>query len=500
MTAPQTMQSPPEPPRAVAPERLAFMERLSDRLNPIFLRELQQAFNARAFLGVIGAALACILLLGLLVALRADQSFASGREVFLAVMFVLTPVMTVVLPMQAFNSMQHELREGAVDQLLMSELSPRRIVRGKLMAAGLLTLVFLSVVAPMLAITYLLRGIDVATIAICLVFTLLFAIAAAAVGMAMGALTMIKPLQALARVGVSLVLAGLTIGVMASLYEVVRELSRMRASQLEELVGLGVGVAVGIVLMSLVAAAVLTHPYENRSTPFRVFPFAVGLLAYGLASWLSPAHIAEFSIMWALVASVGAAPFFMGALTEQPGLSPRVRTLVPRNRILALLSVPFLPGSDRGLWFVMAFLAAVGVPAIVLSYGTTPHGPFSPLGLRRILAMILCYVWIWACVLRIVRGDAPGQRARVRAFAFLLMLFAIACAGPAVVDLARSGQVLRWDWHHLMNPFFTLDRAGRRDASLMALATIAGVLLLVRVPKLMRGVREVLEASRARAG
>lgn len=482
---------------ASQPERQSFAERLGDRVNPIFLRELQQAFNARAFLGVIAAAMAAIFLLGLLVALRADRAFENGREVFLPVMMVLTPVMTMMLPMQAFNSMHHELREGAVDQLLMSELTPRRIVRGKLMAATLLALIFMAVFAPMLAITYLLRGIDVATIAVCLGFTLLFALAAASVGMAMGAVTMIKPLQQLARVGVSLALAGLTIGVMASLFEAARQLSRLRGSDFDAMIAIAVGLVAGIALMNMIAAAVLTHPYENRSTPFRVFPFALSLLAYGLVWWLQPTYIREFAFVWALVAGVGAAPFFIGALIEVRSLSPRVRTLVPRNRVLALMSAPFLPGSDRGLLFVLLFLGAIGSAAVAVTARSGWSLPFP--GAEIMMGMMLCYVWIWACVLRILRGKAAGPRPRVRALAGLLGLFALACAGPAIFDLATKGEVNHWSWYHLLNPFFTLDRSdGRSIDSLRVLAWISGVLFLVRLPGMSSGVREVWEASRAR--
>lgn len=473
---------------------LSRSERLSDRVNPIFLRELQQAFNARGFIGVIAVALAAIFFIGLMVALRADRAFEGGREVFIPVMMVLVPVMTMVLPMQAFNSMQHELREGAVDQLLMSELTPRRIVRGKLLAAALLALIFIAVFAPMLAVTYLLRGVEVGTIGICMGFTLLFALAAASVGMAMGAVTMIKPLQQVARVGVSMALAGLTIGVMGSLYQVVRDLSRIGGSDREALITTAVGLVVGIVLMNMIAAAVLTHPHENRSTSFRVFPFAVTAVGYGVAYWLQPTLVGEFALAWAVVASAGAAPFYVGALTEVPHLSPRVRTLVPRNRLLALLSVPFLPGSDRGLFFVLLFLLVLGGgagAALGASRGSLPQF------FVDVVPMVLCYVWIWACVLRLVRGDAGGQRARIRAIASLLALFALACAGPAIFDLATLGEIDQWGWHHLLNPFFTIG--GRRGADPRpALYVLAVGMLLLRARGMVRGAREVLEAADAR--
>lgn len=490
-----------QPPQA---ERLSRTERWSDRVNPIFLRELQQAFNGKAFVGVIFGSMAAIFLIGLMIALRADQAFENGRDVFIPVLMVLTPVMTMVLPMQAFNSMQHELREGAVDQLLMSELSPRRIVRGKLLAAALLALVFMATFAPLLAVTYLLRGIDVFTIGVCLLFSFLCALGAAAVGMAMGAITMIKPLQQVARVGVSAGLAGLTLVVMGNAWGIVRDVSRLSStSDQQALVATAVGIAVGVVLMNLIAAAVLTHPYENRSTPFRVFPFGLTVVAYGMAWWMgSPRDVTEFAWIWALACCLGGLPFFIAAVTESRTLSPRVRTLVPKNRLLALVSTPFLPGGDRGLLFALVLGVCVfGLAGLMLRIPGAPP----PSWMSRIMpmsGMVCCYVWIWVCVLRGLRGNAPGQKPRVRAIIGVVLLFILACAGPAIFDLATHGQIVGWSWPHLMNPFFTIGgRIVNSDhpEALPVLALIALVCLVWRLPGMLAGVKEVLEASRARS-
>ena len=64
------------------------------------------------------------------------------------------------------------------------------------------------------------------------------------------------------------------------------------------------------------------------------------------------------------------------AITEGKTLSPRVRTLVPRNRILALLAIPFLPGSDRAMLFMLLFGGCVfGLNYGVWSYagGSLPN-------------------------------------------------------------------------------------------------------------------------------
>lgn len=483
-----------------APSGLPLGERLSDKCNPILLRELQQMFGGKAFTATIVLVMLAVFLIALTIMLqREDMPRQPGRDVFVAVMMVLAPILLLVLPMQAFNSMQFELREGAIDQLLMSDLKPRQIVRGKMQAAALVIFAFLGAFAPLLAMTYLLRGIDVTTIALALGLGVLAALAASSLGMAMGAVTAIKPLQQIARVGVSLGLGAITVGAMAGLFELVSELSRASARfEWEPFVAIGLAFVIGIVLTGMIAAAVLTHPYENRSTPFRVLPFVVGALAIGLLAWLVEVrYFDEACPVVAVIIMICGIPFLMGAVTEAPALSPRVRTLVPRNRGLALLAAPFLPGGDRGFLFVLAFL---GMNVVVAGLLPWLHGVLPRRNISYFVGGLACYLIIYMSVMRTLRGGGQGQRPRIRGIVGTILLLVLACAVPLVHDIARFGHV-RWNWAHLLNPFFTISEFESRAKVevLLVLAAFAALFVVLRLPGMWRGVREVLEASRARA-
>ena len=71
---------------------------------------------------------------------------------------------------------------------------------------------------------------------------------------------------------------------------------------------------------------------------------------------------------------------------------------------------------------------------------------------------------------------------------------------PLVHDIARFGNV-RWNWAHLLNPFYTISEFDHRarPQMLFVLAGIAALFVVLRMPGMWRGIREVLEASRARA-
>ncbi len=474
------------------------LERWSDRLNPILVRELQQAFSTRSFLFVIGLALAAILVFALVVALQGEEVVGDGRDVFTAALMVMAPVLMLTLPMQAFNSMQIELREGAIDQLQMSELTPRRIVRGKMLAVGVLIAMFLGVFAPLLAVTFLLRGVDAPTIALSLALGVLFALGAAAVGMAAGAITAIKPLQQLARVGVSFALAAMTIGSIGAMYDLVRDVSR---SNLDEILATVAGLVVGIVFMGQIGAAILTHPYENRSTPFRVFALGTTLLGF-LMVWAlgRPTDYAEGGAGVMLSVTVAMIPFAIAWVTEPRDLSPRMRTLVPKNRWLALFSAPLMPGSDRGLLFMVVLWAVTGAGMFALP-GLYGHSPNTRM--LRLVCLFASYVLIYSVLMRRFRGAGPGPRPRIRAISLTALALTLACVLPLLFDLFAHGSLERWHIGHVLNPFFTIGDLGfssRSEGVAVGLAGVALLLLLTRVRGMVAGVREVLEASRARRG
>jgi len=55
--------------------------------------------------------------------------------------------------------MASELEDGTFETLSLSTLSPGPILVGKLSDAALQLIVYLSVIAPCIALTYLLRGV-----------------------------------------------------------------------------------------------------------------------------------------------------------------------------------------------------------------------------------------------------------------------------------------------------------------------------------------------------
>lgn len=474
---------------------------LSDHLNPIVVREVQQALKGRAFsLSVLGAAIA-VVLIALVVAADYDV-YTSGRHAFDAGLMVLVPLLLFVVPMGAYRSMRLELRGGILEQLLLSELRPGRIVVGKLAAGMVQFALYLAVISPLLATSYLLNGVDVPTLLLSLLFAALFCLCAVAFGISSAAQAILPAMQGFASLAVAL---GLGIGCAMLMGFVgsgafARSLSWLvRSDYLWTTVSaIALGSLLSCLLSGLTAAVFLAHAHENKSTGFRVTLAAIVAIAYGWILAFVPAGDRDEAIVVGAVAlligSTIAAVFYV---TEQDVLSPRVRAHVPKNALLAVLAAPFLPGRHRGYLAYLLQVAWIAAFAFLL----WPAAGRMPTEGEHFAIGVACYGVIYLALGKAVRGLLPastqGNHLGRFAVPFLIFLF---CVLPVMFDVLTGG-VHQWHIGHVLNPFWTLaeivDRH-RHIATLQGLGILAGIALLLQVRSLVGGVTEVLAAARNR--
>jgi hypothetical protein len=135
----------------------------SERLNPILVKEVRQALRGpnfrRAYLLVLGVA-GAFGVWALLSGYSYGGSQDIGRRLFSAQFIALSIGLCALLPVQAYQTLGTEREEHTLELLLLSGLSPARIVNGKLVSVLAQGLVLLSAFLPLLALSYLLRGVD----------------------------------------------------------------------------------------------------------------------------------------------------------------------------------------------------------------------------------------------------------------------------------------------------------------------------------------------------
>ncbi len=493
--------SPPD----LAPGR---WQRWSDWLNPILVREVQQAVKGRAFAVTVWLALVIAVAIAAHVASH-YQPGRSGRDAFHAGFATLMPLLVFVVPMQAYQSMRLELRSGIVEQLLVSRLRPLHILFGKLQAAMVQFVVYVAVMAPLLATSYLLRGVDVPTIAISLGFALLACLTATAVSVSSAAQAVLPGMQTMASLATAFGLgmaAFACVGFIGSGEYAGAIGFLLRSPQFwAVMTAILLAAAVAITMSLLVARSFLVHAFENKSTGFRVLLFVLPLLAIGwVLVFLEPANWERVlpPITYGLLV-VGIA-FALMMVTEQRELSPRLRAHAPKSTLTGLLAAPFLPGRDRGAaCFCLFVLVLTGVwlawPAAASSTWTADMQR----GITRLGAMTLAYALAWLTLGRWLRGRLPATvQGNHLARLLVPVAFFLAMLVPALFDVFARQSVGQWHLGHLLNPVWTIEEfafaESRWPMAQVPVWIAIAVGLALQLPALLGGVREVLAAGAAR--
>ena len=134
----------------------------SDWVNPILVKETRQALKSRQFswtlmlLTIVILAWSVLAIVGMIPSIYYNSS---GAGMLIGYAIILIVPALIVIPQSTFRSMASELEDGTFETLSLSTLSPRHILVGKLSVSALQLIVYLSVIAPCIALTYLLRGI-----------------------------------------------------------------------------------------------------------------------------------------------------------------------------------------------------------------------------------------------------------------------------------------------------------------------------------------------------
>ena len=148
---------------------MSIIQKLRDlELNPVLVKEVRQSVRSMQLLGVL-----VLLLLGLLASsllflgyqtidLRDNSTL--GQGFFIMVMIILM-VATAFTASAMFYRHYREREPSHYDLLYITTLTPGRIARGRYMAGVAMTSLVLSLGLPFLTLSYLLRGIEMSSIA-----------------------------------------------------------------------------------------------------------------------------------------------------------------------------------------------------------------------------------------------------------------------------------------------------------------------------------------------
>jgi hypothetical protein len=484
----------------------ARVQAFDDRLNPILVKEVRQALRGRYFRALFWLTLGVATLVGLSVTAQfgvRNLSESAGQAFFMVMFACLTAAVQGFTPFSAFLSTSAEWDENTHDLLVLSNLRPRQIVYGKLLSALVQALLYYSTFGPFLVFAFLLNGVDLRVIAVTLAGSMAVCTCLTLLGVATASLSPAKAPRILlmALFGVALMIAwGMSLsfaGVLMESPQILRE-----PMALTFVAGFVCTALFAGAFFAALAVARLSHDEENRSSGMRVLSAALVFAAAAWGAWLN-GRFGEHEPIWALQLGVMAplALMWLFFLTEPENLGRHVEQHVSRRPLLAWLTLPFLPGGGRGaLLMAVHMLAALAGAALAL--WLDPPSEIESLRTLMVIVAFYAYAWVYlAAPAAIASWFVTSTRGRIVARMAILTLAPLVLLGPPLVGLLFG--IPSWiDFLHPFNPVWAAVHIVERDMDPVVALTLLwlafGVALLVNVPRITRGVVEVLAASRRR--
>ncbi len=479
---------------------------LSERVNPIVVKEVRQSLKSRQFTISFGLTLIVAIgwtILGISVMVPRIYYMPAGLPLLAGFFSILNLPLMVIIPFGTFRSLASETDDSTFELLSISALSAKQIVYGKMASACVQIVLYLSALVPSIVLTYLLRGVGLGAILFFLGLTIAFSIFETALALLLAAIASTRMIQNLTSVAA---LAGLLMGFFIwTTYLLSAGLTDfgegiLIPNSLHYLFVLAV-TSILLVALSLIlraAAAAIDFPSENNSSPLRtriillttltLFWSMMALVAFQVAE---PATVMCYGM--AIVLSV-----FGALMTGERGvISPRAQRGLPKTFAGRVFMTWFYPGAGLGYIYILSLYAAVVVTLIVFDiYFEYPNA----LGDLSIV-IAGCYCWCFMAIylglnrllMMMIPKQMPGRMLGAVTLLAVTMLFTHLL--PLLVAYYTNNYgTVTYAWHQSANVLWTLIEADDRRTFNLGTSTILITLCAVGIfgLNLLLSMRDVL--------
>lgn len=498
-----------------APARPALLERASDWLNPILVKETKQSLKSRQFVATFFLMLIAAWLIsvfGIVMAGAGVEHRKVGGTFFFAYYVVLSVAIFLIVPFGAFRSLLSERDQFTWEVLSITTLKPRQVVWGKLASAVVQLFIYYSAITPFIAFAQLLKGIDIPAIAFVLLFSMVWSIVLTLAALTASTFGSQKYWQVFLTLGI---LGGLLMSLFTALQMVAGGMNIGFGFDEREFwwalaVMLSFMGAYGMLLLQ-VAIAQLTFDADNRSSGIRLasagifwlaLAWLAGMLLFGGTGGL-PAVTGSILDGWLVAFTIVAGLHWFAtglfAATEPDVLSRRVRRDIGRLGLLRIAAAPFVPGGGRGFVFLLfhaSILLAFVAGAAVLQGSVADTTIRFAVGFWCYLVM---FVGLGAAISRFARsisGDFRPAHARV----LTVLLLALASILPQTLYFLERirANPNEHPLYFVTDPFSTLFRliegrlpAPQSNVLLLVLLAGAAVCIALNLRAMLSGLLDV---------
>lgn len=343
------------------------------RINPFTIKELRQLTRAKAISGTLVTFLFACLAICYIVPVNAGINSNTGTMCFCFLMALLTLVLGVILPANAYTRLTRErggTKGNPPDLTLLTALSPAEVIDGKIRAAIALMVLFTTAAMPFGVVAYLMHGISFAVIAQALAIVFCMSLASVHIMLAIASLRIVAVLRLLIFCVVFFALSGASIPL---LFGVIFD-DLMTPGAIEPfLLFIAAMVTLSIVFRGA-AIAFLSPLVMERDKPLRtaVLVAAFGWLAY-ILSFLATSYSDFPDAILKYGATTAAVAVILGGYASAQPLSRSRRMIAARaelGRFKRFITWPFASGCSNSFAFAffIAILAAAAPACAAFAY------------------------------------------------------------------------------------------------------------------------------------
>ncbi len=477
---------------------------LDDKVNPIVIKELRQAVQGRFLVWVLlGFLLLQMILLGgnLLTVEVSSSSWISsraGEQYFVLLLGILSATCLMFVPILTGLRMASERSEHNADLLYISTLSPRSIISGKFLASMLLTILIFSACAPFMTISYLMRGIDVYTIAVCIVI----ALTAMALSIQLAIFAACIPVSRFFRSVIGLAVLGalffMFIMVMGSSSEILRRgfMYTIWRSSFGWVVGsFAIAALAAFGLMFVLSISLITAPSANRALPVRIFLtllFVVCQIYSLVAAYVTKSY--QPLLMWDIFGAFILSGVMLFTLNERETLGFRVKKAIPSNGLMRMLSYPFFTGAGSGFVWCLSAAGIMFLCTVIVIVTTSRWSHWHQMDREMFLPLgVFLFGLSYTVTGYAIRRGFFKKLSSGYTWAIALIVFAASGIIPMLVAFL-TGMFPRLQDGTLVFTPFVLSSYKHKSTSL-GIAVVWGVLCLIyMIPLLVKKYRDFVPA------
>jgi hypothetical protein len=443
---------------------LRWLDDKSDWLSPIAVKEVRQIVRAREFNYAFAASLVAALAIAFFGAADAlTGRGTTGSWTFMALMVCLALLGLVVVPTGAFSALRNERMEQTLELITVTALSPRRVVIGKLLAQAVKLITLFAALAPFIAMSFLLGGVDFVTILLSLGIVFMWSVWTAAAFLFLSTLLKSRAQSSVA-FGVAAVLMLMILGVSRLPFFFIRGgLGPMIGGPTRSALWWTLAIMISACLVTMTNLILLAENRLSVASGNRVTPLRIGFLVqfFLIVGWTlsfmtgTPRTQADAVTALGTIGGLHLAMVAMFTVTEDLIVPRRALVEMQRPSSWGWIRTLFYPGGGRGAAYVLTQMAFLLTAASLFRPDATR--------LRWFVAMCGYICFFTGVPAFIYRWMRPASDASLKLRVVVLLLLPLSMmlpdvlyyvfGQPAVLDLAYGRR-------HLVNPMRTLANWG----------------------------------------